>query len=101
MRSPHSPSFYRSGSFIEYAEASTGYQPAVPLPVLSGEGPKAIPDFLKLADEADERAGGGQEDLRSGIMRTYDDVSAQFERPGGVLLLTDVDGADVLAAEGE
>ena len=78
-------------------ERGAAQYPAVPLPLLSGSGPQAIPDFLTLTDEANERAGGLQP-LRSGAVLTWDDVSAQLQRPQGVPLVEDADGAEALGA---
>ena len=115
-RSPHlSPSYYRTLS-VGYEgdlntqqgggggggggqERGSTYYPVVAVPLLSGAGAEGIPDFLKLVEEANERSGGLSA-LRVGPILTWEDVSAQLERPKGQRLEEEVDGGEVLRRRG-
>jgi transcription initiation factor TFIID subunit 1 len=59
--------------------------PAVLVPLLVGEGPDGVPDFVKLEEEAYERSGGLAA-LRVMATLTWEDVSAKLERPKGMRL---------------
>ena len=72
----------------------------MPLPILSGEGAEAIPDFTRLMIEANKRAAMGLMAEGSGL-KTLDEISDKLDPYGKPTIEADVEGEVLLAQQEE